>query len=124
MKNKKAQDGLYTLIIILGIMLLMFVIFIVAKNDADKFRKTSEGKCFQEIAMNFCWERNMSFSKLYSSWFDDYEFACNERGNLRKYDFYLKIYGLRHRRGRHRIGHMGKTSGVVNLKTGVNFTVR
>ena len=78
MKNKKAQDdSFYIILILLIVFILVFIIFIIAKNEAE-FRKTREGKCFQEIAMNFCWERDMSFSKLYSNWFGDYDFACNE----------------------------------------------
>ena len=59
----------------------------IIRISTDEFRDSKEGKCFKEIAREYCMDKGMSFNKLYNHLYGDYEFSCIERGNNKGYDF-------------------------------------
>jgi hypothetical protein len=83
-------DILIIILIIMGVILFIgLLISLDGESNTDNWRKTTEGICFKNIAIDFCEKNNMEFKKLYI-WLYDYDFSCytNSRGdNFEEFDF-------------------------------------
>lgn len=79
---------LIALLIINGI----FIFVLIMKVETDKFRQSPEGICLTNKAIEICNSKDIVFKKLYcrSVIWCDYDFACNDRSNIKNFNFNLK----------------------------------
>jgi len=93
MNTHKTLDLIQNILIILVglIFIALFISLNIGESSADKWRRTPEGNCLEDIAREFCLGRDMEFGKIYSplyrSIWSSEDFICIDRNNRRVYSF-------------------------------------